>query len=831
MTRPHITWEPPLLEDIAARLDLRVPNREATERVIRAIEGAGEEEIEVVCDLATGVGKTYIGAAIIDYLAEQGVRHFVIVTPGRTIQNKTVDNYTPGHPKSVTAGMDHVPVVVTAEDFATGRVRAALADPEVVKLFVFSVQQLIRPAANLTRRTRRYQEWLGIDLYEHLRTREDLVVIADEHHVYQERAVVFSNAVRDLDPVALIGLTATPDRRSLDRVIYTYPLARAIADRLVKTPVLVGRRDDRVDVETQLRDGLVLLDAKQRAIDEWVRVTGADRINAVMFIVADTIDNANAVAEVLRRPGFFQYDYEDRVNVIHSAAPDDALARLDSVEDPESRVRAIVSVSMLKEGWDVKNIYVICSLRPSISDALTEQTLGRGLRLPWGSYTGIELLDTVEVLSHERYERILARAGTLIEGLVGVRAVQGITIEVPVVSPEAGDLVLAHPTRGAGAVTPVDEIAGGVAAAAVGDAPVAFPTHPIADDGPAPGFLVAEATERVAQAEAEVQAAAAPVATRPEIQIQIPAVVRFVHGRNFSLADIPDADFTRLGTTLAAAPDEIFERRLLAVEADAAAPTGFRLVPRETADRITAWAPTMPAGRFRTVLREAILAFDEVPEDRASIGAVTRLVDALVAGAGGEAAEPRLGLFVNTAIAGARAIIRTAYRAAPAQIDEHVEDRPFAPLRMNTRPIEANRFGEFTRRAAYAGFVKSLFVLDWFDSGKERDLANLIDGSDAVVVWTRIQRGEHVIEWDGGRYSPDFYVRASDDVNWLLEVKADRDLDDPLVIAKRAAAERWARGVSDEGGHGTWRYLLVSESAIRNAHGSWGVLLAQAAAT
>lgn len=200
----------------------------------------------------------------------------------------------------MTAGMDHVPIVVTAEDFATGRVRAALADPEVVKLFVFNVQQLIRPAANLTRRTRRYQEWLGIDLYEHLRTREDLVVTADEHHVYQERARVFSDAVRDLHPIALIGLTATPDPRSRDLVIYAYPLARAIADRLVKTPVLVGRRDDRVDVETQLRDGLVLLDAKQRAIDEWVRVTGADPINAVMFIVADTIDNANAVAEVLR---------------------------------------------------------------------------------------------------------------------------------------------------------------------------------------------------------------------------------------------------------------------------------------------------------------------------------------------------------------------------------------------------------------------------------------------------------------------------------------------------------------------------------------------------
>ncbi len=61
-------------------------------------------------------------------------------------------------------------------------------------------------------------------------------------------------------------------------------------------------------------------------------------------------------------------------------------------------MRVIVSVDMLKEGWDVKNIYVICSFRASISEALTEQTLGRTLRLPWGAYTDVELLDIVEVL-------------------------------------------------------------------------------------------------------------------------------------------------------------------------------------------------------------------------------------------------------------------------------------------------------------------------------------------------------------------------------------------------------------------------------------------------
>ena len=68
---------------------------------------------------------------------------------------------------------------------------------------------------------------------------------------------------------------------------------------------------------------------------------------------------------------------------------------------------------MLKEGWDVKNVYVIASMRASVSAILTEQTLGRGLRLPFGRYTDIELLDTLEVLGHERYEDLLKKAGVL----------------------------------------------------------------------------------------------------------------------------------------------------------------------------------------------------------------------------------------------------------------------------------------------------------------------------------------------------------------------------------------------------------------------------------
>lgn len=110
--------------------------------------------------------------------------------------------------------------------------------------------------------------------------------------------------------------------------------------------------------------------------------------------------------------------YVDAVLEIHSESPDDDLAALAAVEEPGSQVRIIVSVDKLKEGWDVANVYVIASMRASISKILTEQTLGRGLRLPFGKYTDEEFLDTLEVIAHERYADLLNRKNVFVEGFI-----------------------------------------------------------------------------------------------------------------------------------------------------------------------------------------------------------------------------------------------------------------------------------------------------------------------------------------------------------------------------------------------------------------------------
>ena len=77
----------------------------------------------MVADLATGVGKTYIAGGCLDYLYESGVRNVVIVTPGSTIQKKTIDNLTPGHRKYLR-GLQCNPLVITLDTIERGEVAA-----------------------------------------------------------------------------------------------------------------------------------------------------------------------------------------------------------------------------------------------------------------------------------------------------------------------------------------------------------------------------------------------------------------------------------------------------------------------------------------------------------------------------------------------------------------------------------------------------------------------------------------------------------------------------------------------------------------------------------
>lgn len=323
------------------------------------------------------------------------------------------------------------PEVVTPQDYSAwiarqnGPAQLAVGRETPMLAFIFNIQQLIAPKSDegdthgatqdaIRRKPRRFDENAGV-LFDYLKELDDLVVIADESHLYGSSAVAFNAALRELDPAATIGLTASVDKKT-DHVIYEYPLYRAIQDKFVKAPVLAFRKGgygtDTASEEQQLRDALRLRENKQAYYDAYAANHNRTRVNAVLFVVCSDVDHATQVAELLRTPEFFGQD--SAVLQVDSKHEDDATQRLlERLDQPDSPVLAVVSVNKLKEGWDVKNIAVVVTLRAMASEVLTQQTMSRGLRLPFGKYTGIGQIDQLDIIAHQSFTELLAAENVL----------------------------------------------------------------------------------------------------------------------------------------------------------------------------------------------------------------------------------------------------------------------------------------------------------------------------------------------------------------------------------------------------------------------------------
>jgi type III restriction enzyme len=787
------------IDAIAARLDLREPNREALRSVAHMLSQHVDVDtrpppFEAVVDAATGVGKTYIIAGAIEYFAERGHRNFAVVTPGRTILDKTIANFTAGHPKSLLGGMEVEPLVVTSENFAT----VDHAEPERVRLYVFTVQSLTKPAGKQGKKTHAFHESLGEAFYSTLQGFDDLIVFADEHHVYY--GPVFSDAVRDLLPHALVGLTATPHKKTPDeQLIYRYPLAAAIADKLVKTPVLVGRKDDRGgETLTKLSDGIRLLEAKRAAMEKWCETAGRDPVNPILLVIAQTTDGADEVEALVKGEEFFGGRYADAVLTVHSKKSDDALAALDTVEDPDSPVRIIVSVGMLKEGWDVKNVYAICSLRPLLSDVLTEQTLGRGLRLPWGEYTGVPLLDTLEVLAHDRYEALIKKTSAINEEFVDYRTRL-------IVRKDAEGNETAHVETSLAVI----EVAAGEREGAVG----------IAEQGEREG----EAAEELKQLDEQL----VPRADLPALVI--PRLKMTSVKSKFSLADITKLEaFEALGRKLASDPEDDLRRMEISARI-LKGPDGLRRTElvTTTGDRIVSEAQAIPLEDARSRLVDVVLGSDIVPPHVSEAKAAGNVVDAFMRGLG-DSAERVLSAYLDRAGASLVRSVTAESRKfyAKPEIEEVIDTFTFAPVRVARVKRSEDRSGKFGGSSTgYEGWKRSMYLQVWFDSGTERTLATILDDADEIKFWVRLSTGDLPILWqsDGRKYNPDFIAVDTSGVHWLIESKMDKEMESFDVKGKELAAERWASHVSTKTDV-TWRYLLVSESDIAAAKGSWSAL-------
>lgn len=821
----EITYDETIIYEIAARFDLREPNRQALEAVIAAIVKADGNFTEMVADLATGVGKTFLMSSLVEYLGTQGVRHVLVVTPNATIQRKTLANFDAASAKYV-AGAEIAPLVITPENFQIASVGTALRNPNRLKVFVFNIQQLIRPTDNVSRRVREDDENLGDALYTYLENTDDLFVIADEHHIYHDRAQAFSAAVRHLNPVALIGLTATPDPADVAKIVFQYTLGEAIADGHVKTPVIVYRKDGQRDERTQLADACQLLRHKEAAYQEYRSLhPDLPQTHPVLFVVCQSIEHATEVGQTLAGPNFI--GDPQAVLEITSQSSEEALQALADVEASDSPIRAIVSVNMLREGWDVKNIAVIVALRRLASQTLTEQILGRGLRLPFGHRTGVAAVDQVDLVAHDSYQQLLQQKDVLRERLQ-TPAVQTAVDEhgaAPTTTQGGADAALPA-FAGSGSQPPVTPTSGGPSrgAAVLPGQAALFGLDDEGEPEPeaAPTLFFEEADTRQAAPTPQPQGR-----TDGAPQITFPREVSRLVVAPFSLVDIPDGDAEAAGARfIREVPTFIYRDALEARRTG----TDVRITvtPQANAE---AQQVLVGIDVVRLQLTHEIVRQPEVTADRREKNAARRLVDAFLKGAGVSSSEQASAEWGEQrrrqAVEGLRVLIRAAIgnRKQERQVDLEPITLPLEPVLVD--PNAPNAYNDpYLKGVHFQGWRKSIMPTAAFDAKTtEWELAKLLDRDDEITWWLRLYTtGQAFIPTETGRYFPDFIALDKSGTYWVIEGKADSDARDTDVIAKKAAAERWARLVRDEEEYGTWRYMFATESNIKSAAGSWNGL-------
>ena len=462
----------------------------------------------------------------------------------------------------------------------------------------------------------------------------------------------------------------------------------------------------------------------------------------------------------------------------------------------------------LKEGWDVKNVYVIASMRASISKILTEQTLGRGLRLPFARYTGVEFLDTLEVLAHESYDKLLKARKVFQETFIDHRThavVRTVTrSETEAVGPQDG--TAAAETK------------------AVGGA--------VAEETERTVPAVASLDVRTAKGARSVKVLRAELRPREDLApILVPRLRMTAIRSQFSLADLTDMrSFRLLGEKIAADPAQELRRTVFSAQR-VVGPDGLpqvHVVRREAADAVEASSDLFPMDLLRSDLARLVLSSDVVPsraEERRHLG---RILDAFVEGLGPRAQES-LSHYLNRAAARLIQLIGNEQQeyAPPPSCEHEVEVWTLDSVRIGRPETSEDRRGPFRRGVGYTGWAKSLYSEVWFDSTPERAVALILDEDDSVSHWVRLHRNDLPILWHnpGRDYNPDLIAVENDGTHRLIEVKSDRDVDSDDVAAKAKAARRWVNRVNaSDKVSAQWHYLLVSETDIAQCKESWAAL-------
>ena len=876
-----------ILNNIKQRLSLREPLAEALDVVAKLTDKlalkkpAADEEYEAylkeqlkvaqeVCpfcknferdfpsfafSIATGIGKTRLMAACIAYLyLKKGIRHFFILAPNLTLYEKLIRDFgDASYEKYVFKGLSefvhNIPMVITGENYNSAH---GLFSAQEIQINIFNIAKFNSENRGGAPRMRRLAECLGQSYFDYLASLDDLVILMDEAHRYHADAS--KKAINELRPILGLEMTATPTDekgKSFKNIVYEYNLAQALDDgKYVKIPTVARRKnfskgtmsDEELDV-LKIEDAINIHERTKVHLELYARNTNQQLVKPFILVVCRNIGHAERT-KILIEEELFDGRYAGKVLQIDSSTKkDEDIEKLFvSLENTDNQIEIVIHVNMLKEGWDVKNLYTIVPLRAADAPILVEQSIGRGLRLPYGGKrTGDQDVDKLTVIAHENFEAVIAKAQdpssvlskysyieleeedysaepshvSPVQTIIEVQQKKAIEAARTAIEKQetkqkydairaVSDMIPIANTQ----VKSITELAKPEVKAFIRNHAITAIKEKAKQSDPL--FAEQIAAEQIANIDEVVDEA---ISTFIDATIEIPrmTVQKEVFKAEYRWFDLD----TRIGFDLPALQDELIRVSIG--------------VGEQSVETIQ-----IQSGRkFETpinVIVSALIDYDDIDYDENSELLYHLAGQALEAiSANLEDKDTLAKVIHDFKKAIASSIYDQMKRHFVMQSTGYVKPKvlPFTGIvPQNVKEIE--RYGRTNyqtviapshlRKYIFTGYLKSYYAEYKFDSKTEHDFSFVLENDKKVLRWLRPAREQFSIYWSNGskRYEPDFIVETADAI-YMIETKAAVNISNEEVQQKKQAAEEYCRHASEftaEYGGKPWRYILLPHDII-----------------
>jgi type III restriction enzyme len=813
-------------------------------------------------NIATGVGKTRLMGAIITYLyLAKGVKNFFILAPNLTIYEKLIKDFgDPAYAKYVFNGISEFvhnrPVIITGDNYAQ---QGALFNESEIRINIFNISKFNSDnkgsksgGVALAPKMKRLSEYLGESYWQHLSSLDDLVVLMDEAHRYHADAS--KKAIDELNPVMGIELTATPideKGKPFRNIVYEYTLAKALADGLyVKNPTIAKRKNFDVkgksaeEIEqVKLEDAISIHQQTKTDLELYSLNNNQKLVKPFILVVCKDITHAKAVYDHIYSSTFYEGQYIGKVLQYDSSTKKDeeVFEFFVSLEDYDNPIEIVIHVGMLKEGWDVSNLFTIVPLRAANAGVLIEQTIGRGLRLPFGGKrTGEANIDKLTVIAHDNFDSVIAEAQNpdSILNKLSFAEYDEETIKektVAATSVTKTDKEIQKEQEKVDAITDIKDKQTAQNQIDAKKAIIsALPTlNKIPEIKKVEDFAKPEAKAKVIEqiketfnqgqgnlfAEDIVKEAETIYETVvSNYKKQIIEIPRMDLVQGDAVAYFEDFDLDISGFQFKALEDEIIR---------------ISLANQGEIETLRATSSGNYGNPIENIIIQLLNFSDVDYDDNAELlHKLAKQAYSAIEASNSDEKDMKKAVFQFKKTIADRIYLQMKNHFKIEYTNyEKPNVLPFTKIEShNFSALASNGFKDYrdtitpvslVPKYVFTGFEKACHFEYKFDSNTEKELAFVLENDSTVVKWLRPASNQFRIYWDNNskRYEPDFVVETKDAI-YMIEPKSKDKMQDSDVLQKAEAAKIYCEYATEynlENGGKPWHYLLIPHDEINKS--------------